>query len=139
MMSHLAEPGVCNTYIYNTHTKIRNETSTSREDWISEFTEPKEQGYWILTLMMSPMASLTTLTIRISKGLQLPTCVILQLTEYWRRALDENKYVGTIAMDLSKAFDCMPHGLLLAILHSYGLSSKACIRGLYVVSMCINS
>ena len=53
--------------------------------------------------------------------------VILQLTEYWRRALGENKYVGTIAMDLSKAFDCMPHGLLLAKLHSCGLSSKACI------------
>ena len=30
-------------------------------------------------------------------------------------------------MDLSKAFNCMPHGLLLAKLHSYGLSSKACI------------
>ena len=53
--------------------------------------------------------------------------VILQLTEYWRRALDENKYVGTIAMDLSRAFDCMPHGLLLAKWHLYGLSSKACI------------
>ena len=35
--------------LHNTHTKIRNETSTSLEDWISEFTEPKEQGYWILT------------------------------------------------------------------------------------------
>ena len=53
--------------------------------------------------------------------------VMLQFTEYWRRAVDENKYVGTIAMDLSKAFDCMPHGLLLAKLHSYRLSSKACI------------
>ena len=40
--------------------------------------------------------------------------VVLQLTEYWRKALDENKYVGTLAMDLSNAFDCMPHGLLLA-------------------------
>ena len=38
--------------LHNTHTKIRNETSTSREDWISEFTEPKEQGYWILTHCM---------------------------------------------------------------------------------------
>ena len=27
---------------------------------------------------------------------------ILQLTEYWRRALDEGQNVGTIAMDLSK-------------------------------------
>ena len=40
--------------------------------------------------------------------------VILNLTEYWRKALDDNHNVGTIGMDLSKAFDCMPHGLLLA-------------------------
>ena len=53
--------------------------------------------------------------------------VILRLTELWRDALDNDKYVGTVAMDLSKAFDCMPHGLLLAKLHSYGVSSKACL------------
>ena len=53
--------------------------------------------------------------------------VILNLTEYWRRALDDNKCIGTIAMDLSRAFDCMPHGLLVAKLHAYGVSPKACI------------
>ena len=30
-------------------------------------------------------------------------------------------------MDISKAFDCMPHGLLLVKLHSYDVSSKACL------------
>ena len=39
--------------------------------------------------------------------------VLLQLTEYWRKALDEGNYVGTVAMDLSKAFDSMPHALLI--------------------------
>ena len=53
--------------------------------------------------------------------------VILNLTEYWRKALDDNKYISTIAMDLSRAFDCMPHGLLVAKLHAYGVSPKACI------------
>ena len=52
--------------------------------------------------------------------------VILKLTEFWRSALDENKFVGTISTDLSKAFDKMPHGLLIAKLHAYGLSPDAC-------------
>ena len=53
--------------------------------------------------------------------------VILNLTEYWWRALDDNKCIGTIAMDLFRAFDCMPDGLLVAKLHAYGVSLKACI------------
>jgi hypothetical protein len=39
--------------------------------------------------------------------------VLLRLLDDWRQALDNNKYVGAILMDLSKAFDCIPHNLLL--------------------------
>ena len=52
--------------------------------------------------------------------------VILRLTEHWRQALDNGNISGTVAMDLSKAFDRMPHGLLIAKLHAYGLSDDAC-------------
>ena len=50
--------------------------------------------------------------------------VILRLTEYWRQALDST--VGTIAMDFSRAFDKMPHALLIAKLKAYSVSVDAC-------------
>ena len=39
---------------------------------------------------------------------------------------DGGNFVGTVAMDLSKAFDRMSHGLLIAKLHVCGLSINAC-------------
>ena len=45
--------------------------------------------------------------------------VLLKLTEEWRRHLDKNKVVGAVLMDLSKAFDCIPHELLIAKLAAY--------------------
>ena len=41
------------------------------------------------------------------------------------KCLDENKIVGAILMDLSKAFDYLPHDLLVAKLEAYGLDTKA--------------
>ena len=35
--------------------------------------------------------------------------VLLRLTEQGRACLDQNKVVRAILMDLSKAFDCIPH------------------------------
>ena len=50
---------------------------------------------------------------------------LLRLLEDWRKALDNHECVAAILMDLSKAFDCLPHGLLIAKLRAYGLSEGA--------------
>ena len=38
---------------------------------------------------------------------------LLRIIEDWKQALNENKYVAAILMDVSKAFDCLPYDLLL--------------------------
>ena len=46
--------------------------------------------------------------------------VLMRLVENWKLQLDNKKYVGAVLMDLSKAFDCVPHDLLIAKMHAYG-------------------
>lgn len=45
--------------------------------------------------------------------------------EDWKHALHSNEYVAAILMDLSKAFDCLPHNILLSKLLAYGLSENS--------------
>ena len=52
--------------------------------------------------------------------------VLLKCIEDWKAALDKKQFVGVLFMDLSKAFDCLPHNLLLAKLDAYGVDSSAC-------------
>ncbi len=39
--------------------------------------------------------------------------LLTHLVETLREALDKNRNVGVVMMDISKAFDCLPHGLLV--------------------------
>ena len=36
------------------------------------------------------------------------------MIETWRKCVEENKIVGATLTDLSKAFNCLPHDLLVA-------------------------
>ena len=54
------------------------------------------------------------------KGYGTQHCLLLML-EIWKEATDNNKAFGALLTDLSKAFDCWSHDLLIAKLHAYGL------------------
>ena len=50
---------------------------------------------------------------------------LLNLINIWHSCLDNSGVVGTILTDLSKAFDCLHHELVLARLHAYGIYIKS--------------
>ena len=51
--------------------------------------------------------------------------VLTRLVEEWRERLDNNYIVGAILMDLSKAFDCISHDLIIAKLAAYNIDDTA--------------
>ena len=52
--------------------------------------------------------------------------LLIKCLEDWKSALDKNEIAGALFMDLSLAFDCLPHGLLISKLHAYRVSHGAC-------------
>ena len=58
------------------------------------------------------------------KGFNAQHCLVVMI-EKWRKILDKGESFGALLTDLSKAFDCLPHDLLVAKLHAYGFDIQS--------------
>ena len=58
------------------------------------------------------------------KGYNTQYCLLAML-EKWKSSVDKGSSFGALLTDLSKAFDCLSHKILIAKLHAYGFSLNA--------------
>ena len=63
---------------------------------------------------------------RFCKGYNSQHCLIA-LIEKWKKSVDNGGAFGALLTDLSKAFDCISHELLIAKLHAYGFDKRSLV------------
>ena len=68
------------------------------------------------------------------KGYSTQQCLMIMIDK-WNQAIDKGKLAGALLTDLSKAFDCLNHELLITKLEGYGFSKESVI---YVYSYLSN-
>ncbi len=51
--------------------------------------------------------------------------LLLHVTDSWRNSINNREAVGAIFLDMSKAFDCIDHNILLTKLDHYGMQDSA--------------
>ena len=61
---------------------------------------------------------------RFRKGYNAQQC-LLAMIEKWKKAADKENAFGALLTDLFKAFDSLPHDLIIAKLNSYGFNLTA--------------
>ena len=71
---------------------------------------------------MQPKLSKHLCGFRKSHGVQ---HALLNMIRNWQKCLNNSEKIGAVLMDLSKAFDCLPHDLLIAKLQAYGFSMNS--------------
>ena len=76
----------------------------------------------IITIFVDPLLSKYQCGFR--KRFSAQHCLLAML-EKWKNAVDKGKAFGALLTDLSKAFDCLPHELIIVKLNAYGFKLPA--------------
>ena len=66
--------------------------------------------------------------------------LLIKIVDESKTAINNKYSTGSVFMDLSKAFDCLPHGLMIAKYHAYGFILSTCqdwrVQGAYRLQSC---